>query len=213
MFMRLLKIRNIWKKQSKKSKVSKVIVVGGGEIFNTYSDYIAWLKKLKLRDSSPSWKSNLATNFAKYNVNVIKTFMPNTFNAKYLEWKITFDKYINQCDTQTTLIGHSLGAMFLLKYLNENSVIENQVISVHLVAPQFEDAFTFTTSTKQLPNSNKYYFYQSKDDDLVTYENSTTKKIQELGLTKNNIRLYSQRGHFLGQQFPEIIEDILNHDS
>ncbi len=195
-----------------KSKVRKVIVVGGGEIFNTYSEYIAWLRKLKLRDSNPSWKSNLAIKLAKYNVDIIEVRRPNTFNAKYLEWKIMFDKYLNTIDKYTTLVGHSLGAMFLLKYLSENKKIEDLVQSIHLVAPQYLKALTFSITESELPNSEKYLFYQSVDDEVITYDSSTTKKIQDNNLGQNQVYLYKNRGHFLQEDFPEIIHNILNYE-
>jgi predicted alpha/beta hydrolase family esterase len=71
--------------------------------------------------------------------------MPNTMNAKYGEWKVWFEKYFSHihgiehhASAKTTLeriaekkehekdlkklvlVGHSLGAIFLMKYLSES---------------------------------------------------------------------------------------------
>jgi hypothetical protein len=46
--------------------------------------------------------------------------MPNPMNARYNEWKILFKKIVLLLDDNVILIGHSLGAIFLVKYLSEN---------------------------------------------------------------------------------------------
>lgn len=47
---------------------------------------------------------------------------PNKQNAQYEEWKILFGKILNALDDNIILIGNSLGAIFLVKYLSENKI-------------------------------------------------------------------------------------------
>lgn len=49
---------------------------------------------------------------------VIKPEMPNKDMARYSAWKLWFKKYLPFLDSEKLIvIGHSLGAMFLIKYL------------------------------------------------------------------------------------------------
>ena len=47
--------------------------------------------------------------------------MPCYLNAKYIEWKIVFESIVERLSIgdEITLIGHSLGGNFLLKYFGE----------------------------------------------------------------------------------------------
>ena len=85
--------------------------------------------------------------------------MPNTRNAKYSEWKVWFEKYFQyiadmsptelstldrieqkkyQPKTKLILVGHSLGATFLVKYLSEH-FFPRHIDALHLVSPAYDD--------------------------------------------------------------------------
>ena len=70
---------------------------------------------------------------------VIKPEMPNKDMARYSTWKLWFEKYIPFLEAENlVLVGHSLGAMFLTKYLAENE-FSIQISQLHLVAPVLDD--------------------------------------------------------------------------
>ena len=70
---------------------------------------------------------------------VIKPEMPNKDMARYSTWKLWFEKYIPFLDAENlVLVGHSLGGMFLTKYLAENK-FPIQISQLHLVAPVLDD--------------------------------------------------------------------------
>ena len=70
---------------------------------------------------------------------VIKPEMPNKDMARYSTWKLWFEKYIPFLEAENlVLVGHSLGAMFLTKYLAENE-FPIQISQLHLVAPVLDD--------------------------------------------------------------------------
>jgi uncharacterized protein len=207
---RLLDFRKPLERQQKEYK-GKILVIGGGEIFNNYDSYLTWLRALELREQTPSWKSWLAYRLDQHNLEVIRVGMPNTFNAQYEEWQIMFSKYFVHIDNNTSMVGHSLGAMFLLKFLAEHPEIETKVKSVHLVSPSFYDAYTFEIPLDYLPNSNKYFFYQSYDDEVVTWNNSITKTVQEQELSDNYLHIFEDRGHFLQPEFEELLNCIVDN--
>jgi BH0848 protein len=70
---------------------------------------------------------------------VIKPEMPNKDMARYSTWKLWFEKYIPFLDPENlVLVGHSLGGMFLTKYLAENE-FPIQISQLHLVAPVLDN--------------------------------------------------------------------------
>ena len=92
----------------------QVIVIHGGDAFNTYKEYLAFLKnyefnfeKLKIK----GWKDALSEKLGK-NFEVVLPKMPNSMNAKYSEWKIMFDKLLPFLENNLVLVGHSLGGIF-----------------------------------------------------------------------------------------------------
>ena len=46
--------------------------------------------------------------------------MPTPYDAKYTEWAALFGQY--EVNEETILVGHSLGAGFLVRFLSENNV-------------------------------------------------------------------------------------------
>ena len=92
----------------------QILVIHGGNAFDTYAEYLDNLKikevtleKIRARD----WKRTLADKLGQ-DYDVISPMMPNGQNAKYIEWKIWFEKIFSLFDDGAILIGHSLGASF-----------------------------------------------------------------------------------------------------
>jgi predicted alpha/beta hydrolase family esterase len=116
----------------------QVLLIHGGNCFNSYEEYIQDLSEMKfdIQRSSASknrWNRNL-DKFLGDKFEVAMPQMPCKQNAKYLEWKILFEKMIPFLRNRVVLIGHSLGGIFLAKYLSENE-LPVKVKAVFLVAP------------------------------------------------------------------------------
>jgi hypothetical protein len=74
----------------------QVVVIHGGDTFDSYEDYLTFLNAFEVDKESlflKDWKSTLQSELGE-NYEVLCLQMPNMFNAKYLEWKIWFEKYI-----------------------------------------------------------------------------------------------------------------------
>ncbi len=63
--------------------------------------------------------------------------MPNKTNAQFEEWKIWFEKFIPFLNDGVILVGHSLGGVFLAKYLSENK-FPKKIGGVFLVSAVYE---------------------------------------------------------------------------
>jgi len=193
----------------------QVILIHGGSTFDTYKDYLAFLNNLKIdlnRYKRTKWSDSLRQELGnKFDVLLPK--MPNPMNAKYDEWKILFKKISFLLDNNVILIGHSLGAIFLVKYLSENK-FPKKILATLLVSPPYddeglEDSLGDFVLSKNLDKLNKQggkvFIYQSKDDPVVPYFHLEKYK---KALPSVIIREFKKRGHFDQPKFPELIKDI-----
>lgn len=195
-------------------KKHQVIVIHGGDTFDTYEDYLKFLKEYQVDASMFSgqkWKPRLGAALGE-NFEVLLPQMPNKFNAKYLEWKIWFDKLLPLFADEITLVGHSLGGMFLAKYLAENRIAK-KIRGLFLVAACFGPTDEYTVADFALPESlkgvtaqcPKIMIYHSSDDPVVPFADAA---IFQSALTGSEVRAFADRGHFSQADFPELVEDI-----
>lgn len=193
----------------------QVILIRGGSTFDTHKDYLSFLKNLKVdinRYRRTKWSDSLRGDLGN-EFDVLLPKMPNSMNAKYDEWKILFKKIAPLLDNNVILIGHSLGAIFLAKYLSENK-FPKKILATLLISPPYDDEgmeeslgdFILPESLDELnKQGGKIFIYQSKDDKVVPY--SHLEKYKK-ALPNAVIREFKERGHFDQPEFPELIEDI-----
>jgi hypothetical protein len=195
----------------------QVLIIQGGTSFDNYNDYINYLKKgrqisldrIKIRKT---WKNTMDIKLGK-NFEVFLPDMPNRNNARYFEWKIWFERVMKLLNKDLTLIGHSLGGIFLAKYFSENKT-DKKIKALMLVSAPFNDAnIDESLNDFILPRTlsfiekqcKKIYLIQSKDDHIVPFEQMNKYK-KELPSAKTLI--FENRDHFSQETFPEIIKLI-----
>ena len=196
----------------------QVFVVHGGEVFDDHDKYISFLRNTKVdleMLSKKSWKSHLSENLGE-DFEFFFLRMPNSMNAKYSEWKIWFEKYISFMQEEVILLGTSLGAVFLAKYLSENN-FPKKIKATFLVAPPYDEdetegstlpEFAITATLSKLEEqAGELYFYFSKDDPVVAF---TEMEKYQKELPRATFRIFEDRMHFNMEEFPEIVEDIKN---
>lgn len=197
----------------------QVIVIHGGTSFKTYEDYISYLenKEIDIAKLRPrkEWKDSLSVELGN-GYDVLLPRMPNGTNARYREWKIWFDNITKVLNNNVILIGHSLGGIFLAKYLSENN-FPKRIIATILVAAPFDDAegadgkeslvdFTLPSSlAKFTAQCRKVYLLYSEDDPVVPFEQ--LEKYKNV-LPNAEAVIYKDRGHFNQETFPEIVDII-----
>lgn len=194
--------------------MKQVIVIHGGDAFASYEEYFASLEALEIddpRERGRGWKSLLGEHLgAEYEI--IAPRMPNAFNAKYAEWKLWFEKHLKFIDSEVILVGHSLGASFLAKYLSEEK-FPKKIVGTFLVSGPFsvdEDRqlveFVPPASLKLLEEQGgKIFLYHSKDDDVVDFGELAKYRA---ALPTATVRELDGYGHGFGDSFPELIADI-----
>lgn len=193
----------------------QIFALHGGNFSPTYEDYLEYLRKMevtieKLRSSD--WKHSLEERLGT-DFEVILPRMPNSKNAKYLEWKIYFEKLIPLMEPNVTLIGHSLGGVFLAKYLSEE-IFPKRICATFLVAAPFLTPdlhlgtdFVLPQNLHQLTEeAGNIYLYHSEDDAVVPFSHMST---FQKALPNAHCTAFTDRGHFNGPEFPELVNDIL----
>jgi uncharacterized protein len=191
----------------------QVLVIHGGDTFERHKEYIAFLKNFKIdldKFRKKDWKDNLQKDLGK-NYDVICPQMPNKFNARYEEWKIWFEKILDLLEDNLILIGHSLGGIFLTKYLSENR-INKKIKATILVAAVFDETNEFLTNFKLsksldkfLNQSEEIYLMHSLDDQVVPFR--AMGRYKKL-LPKAEEIVFKNKGHFNQEKFSEIVELI-----
>ena len=188
----------------------QVFIFHGGDSFSSYDSYINDLKNRQLdyerMKKRPGWREWLATELT--DSDVLFPTMPNSANAVYNEWAIVFKKLTDLFDDDVRLVGLSLGAMFLAKYLNANQ-LATPVQQLHLLAGAYdianEDLGSFRIdSAVNLPGeAQQIHLYHSQDDPVVPF--SELAKFQK-DLPDAVVHTFTDRGHFSDETFPELLK-------
>jgi predicted alpha/beta hydrolase family esterase len=196
----------------------QILVIHGGSIYETQEKYLNALEnrepKLEWIKFNYEWKASLQNNLGD-SFEALNPNMPQKDNAKYDHWKLYFEKVLDIMDKDIILVGHSLGSVFLAKFLSEN-IIDKNIKGLFLVAPAFNnegmeeeplDTFTIIDKTLQkLKDQVKNIFlYHSKDDLIVPYTHS--EKFKEV-LPDSKLTLLEDKFHFNDNDFPQLTEDI-----
>lgn len=192
----------------------QVVVIHGGESFDTYEDYIAWLEKQEavlFPEERKGWRKGLQEALGE-GYEVVLMRMPNGQNAKYREWKLWFDKHVPLLAPEIILVGHSLGGVFLAKYLDEVT-LPRKIIGVFLVAAPYGNGpdysladFALTGNLQHLwAQCGNVFLYHSTDDPIVPFSDLAAYQAQ---LPFARASIYADRGHFLDETFPELVADI-----
>ena len=158
-------------------KKTQILIIHGGMTFKNKKDYLHFLKTREISiEKKIKWSdSYLDRKLGKY-FEIIRPRMPSSENAKYIEWKIHFERHLSFLKNNIILIGSSLGGIFLAKYLSENK-FPKKILSTYLVCPPFDNTIPredlvggFKLKSNLLlieKNSPRLSLLFSKDDDVV----------------------------------------------
>jgi predicted alpha/beta hydrolase family esterase len=138
--------------------------------------------------------------------------MPTPYKPNYRVWKEIFENY--PLDADTTLVAHSCGCGFILRYLSENPQPLKNIV---LVAPWLDphekmgSFLKFDLNSKLSKITDKIHVFYSKDEPVEGVKQSVDKLKQSL----SNIYYheFENHGHFcLGEMgtdaFPELLEVV-----
>lgn len=194
----------------------QILLIHGGSCFDSHEDYLNDLKTspvdLKYFRSRKDWKDSIQNKLGE-DFDVLQPKMPNKDNANYEEWKILFDKIVELLDDEVILVGHSLGGIFLAKYLSENT-LSKKIKALFLIAAPFDNknineslgSFLLPEDLGRIEEQVKDIFlYYSKDDVVVPFLHGEEYKNK---LPSSKFRVFEDRGHFKQEEFGELVGDI-----
>lgn len=119
----------------------QIIIIHGGTSYDNYEEYFSALNSLNINldrmKSTKDWKDSLQEKLGEDFI-VYTPQMPNKQNAQYEEWKILFEKVLNLLNEDIVLIGHSMGGIFLAKYLSENNIYK-KIQKTFLISAPFSN--------------------------------------------------------------------------
>jgi predicted alpha/beta hydrolase family esterase len=138
--------------------------------------------------------------------------MPDEDRPEYEAWKDQIAKELAGLDSEVILVGHSLGASILVKYLSEEKV-ERPVAGIFLVAPPYWGAEDWEVGEYalredfawRLPEELPVHFYHSRDDEWVPFTHLALYKEK---LPQASVHELDGRGHQLDDDLSEVALDI-----
>jgi uncharacterized protein len=196
----------------------QVLVIHGGDFFDTREAFFADLKKeeLEMEDLLPEekkgWKEHLASELGS-DYEVFRPRMPLAVFARYEEWTVWFEKMFPYLRDGIVLIGHSLGGIFLARYLGEN-ILPMKARALFLLAPYFsarkgnpdaDSGWTIGSLEKLESQAEDIFIYQSEDDAIVPVSHA---KEYTSRLPRAKLVMFKEMGHFRVERFPELTEGI-----
>jgi serine hydrolase len=193
----------------------QVVIIGGGSTYDSYEDYLKNLKEVELdidRLMQRGWKDSFAQKLGKEFV-VMQPKMPNPNNAHYTEWVMWFRKIIPFIKPGVVFVGHSLGGIFLAKYLATHTFPRRIKATILIAAPFHDTSMDESLGDFLLPKSLKkfaaqggqIFLYQSDDDRIVPAEHAAH---YQQALPNAVMRMFQRKGHFNQETFPELIREI-----
>lgn len=194
-------------------KKIQILLIHGGTTFKSEKDYLHYLKTKKVStDKKIYWSGEYLEKNLDKRFEIITPRMPLQDNAKYLDWKIFFERYLPLLKNDFILIGLSLGGIFLAKYLSENKLLR-KATSTYLICPPFDNSlpgedlvggFKLKSDLSLIEkNSKNLHLLFSKDDEVVPVYHANKYRSK---LEKAHFVIYkSKNGHFNIKTFPEIV--------
>lgn len=139
--------------------------------------------------------------------------MPNKQNADFTEWSMWFERHFTYLSGEVTLVGWSLGGMFLTKYLSEQEVpfVVNKLVLLGAPCGKYDSPdgndcgnFQFEPSVLSAlaAKVEKILILHSNDDFVVPVEAAHQYKTH---LPNAELVIYEDKNHFLSPKFPELL--------
>jgi len=201
------------------SDKQQVFYIHGGASYENYDNFLNDLKTEGIRDLPSAepykkWTGTLAADLGD-EYEVFMPTMPNKQNAKYEEWKIWFERHFEYLRDDVTMIGCSLGAMFLARYFIEGQTPFRVRALILMACPlretgfKDEDCGSFRFETSDIKalsgKAEKITIMHSKDDFLVPYHHA---EIFKQELPQAELVTFEDKNHFLVEELPELVEMI-----
>ncbi|HET9913717.1 MAG TPA: alpha/beta hydrolase [Anaerolineales bacterium] len=141
--------------------------------------------------------------------------IPNEGDIEYAAWKAQLDSELAAPDDEIILVGHSVGASVLLKYLSDERVGKSVAGLFLIAAPywgaddfwKWDEARLLQDSADKLASIPRIFFYHSRDDEIVPFEHLA---LYAEKIPQATIREFDGRGHQFENDLSEVAADIVS---
>src|ERR687889_187357 len=138
--------------------------------------------------------------------------MPEEDRPQYTAWRDRIASALDELDGEVFLVGHSLGASILLKYISEEKTV-TPIAGMFLVAPPYwgvedweVDEYVLQEDfASTLPRGLPMFFYHSRDDEWVPFAHLA---LYAEMFPHANAREFDGRGHQFDDDLTEVAHDI-----
>lgn len=138
--------------------------------------------------------------------------MPDEDSPEYEAWRDQISRELAVLDGEVVLVGHSLGASILLKYLSEEKM-EKPVAGIFLVATPYWGADDWEVDeyalqkdfASKLPGGLPVFFYHGHDDGVVPFDHLA---LHAEKLPQATVREFDGRGHQFDEDLSVVARDI-----
>ncbi len=160
-------------------------------------------------DISQFWYPFLKNELEKLGIEVIAKNMPDPDLARKEFWLPFIEKQTNG-DEQTILIGHSSGAVAILRYLEAHKIEGAVLIGAcytdlsdekEKASGYYDDPWQWE---KIKQNAKWIVQFASTDDPYISIEEARYVRYH----VNPDYHEYTDRGHFMTNEFPELVEAI-----
>ena len=198
------------------AKIS-VVVIHGGEVFNSYKDYLNYVVERPVSAENfnphPNWKTRLQADLGS-EFKVFLPRMPCSEDAKFDVWEAWLYRLFPHLGDTVIFVGESLGGIFVAKTLSRPN-FPLKVAGTILVAAPFTDENTGRTlATFRLPDptlkrfreqAGEIQIFHSTDDPVVPFEHAN---MYHRTLAAPVLSILHNRGHLNVENFPEMTRAI-----
>lgn len=186
--------------------------------------------------SKENWFPWIKDSLEKKGIETIVPSFPDSSKPVLKDWLAEMERYKSVLNENSVLIGHSLGAPTICKFLQENKIKVKKVIFVgpspsrylekdHSIVETLGAPKEATDSLKNYLKdldldfsivknyAEEFVLYLSKDDPYVFNFQSRLKEYEGLGFS---LRSFGSKGHFNEKagvlKFPELLDEILSNE-
>jgi len=186
----------------------QILIIGGGETFDDYQTYFDFIKydfKFDTTKRKANWKDTLNEKLGK-SFDVLTIKMPSPLNAKYIVREVYFRKVLRLIRKDSAIVAHSLGALFILKFLSENEYAIKKIKGLFLISTPYNilhdrgyadfilDPALFKEHDMQFSHIE---FIHAEDDGIV---NASHMWMYALLLPNAKQTFTKEGGHFISQK-------------
>jgi predicted alpha/beta hydrolase family esterase len=141
--------------------------------------------------------------------------IPDDGDTSYAEWKPHLEQALAATEPPTLLVGHSVGASVLLKYLSEVE-LKQPIEGIFLMATPFwggdgwrydgyEDLELPKGFADKLPKDTPIFLYHCRDDETAPFDHLA---LYEQVLPQATLRPLDQCGHQFNNDLSTVAKDI-----